>query len=62
MTANELIAAPTTERVAATDFQRDVYCVMGLPFDAVTLVQARAWRIRLLSSSGARVDGNTNIA
>lgn len=41
MTANELIAAPTTERVAATDFQRDVYCVMGLPFDAVTLVQAR---------------------
>lgn len=25
-----------------TDFQRDVYCLLGLPFDALTLVQAEA--------------------
>jgi len=31
--------------VAAPDFQRDVYCVLGLPFDAVTMTQTVA-RVR----------------
>ena len=38
MIANETMVAAPAPR---TDFQRDVYCVLGLPFDALTLEQAR---------------------
>src|SRR4051812_3004369 len=39
--------------VAAPDFQRDVYCVLGLPFDAVTMTQTVA-RVRQAALTNKR--------
>lgn len=39
MTANNLLLAPRDSAPAVTDFTRRVYCILGLPFDAVDTEQ-----------------------
>lgn len=39
MTANNLLQAPLASAPVVTDFNRRVYCVLGLPFDAVDTEQ-----------------------
>jgi N-acetylglucosaminyldiphosphoundecaprenol N-acetyl-beta-D-mannosaminyltransferase len=41
-TATDIEAKPLAINVLRTDFQRPVYCILGLPFDAVTMEQATA--------------------
>ena len=61
MTADAWPADPNATRsrpapgraAAAPDFQRDVYCVLGLPFDAVTMTQAVA-QVRHAAFSNTR--------
>ena len=40
MTANNVLPAPLDSAPIVTDFSRRVYCVLGLPFDAVDTAQA----------------------
>ena len=47
MIANDSIEQqPASVAAVGTDFQRDVYCLLGLPFDALTLDQAQAALVR----------------
>ena len=51
--SGERSGAPVARGSAAPDFQRDVHCVLGLPFDAMTMAQAVA-RVRLAAFSSTR--------